>query len=145
MTSLGYQINEIAALLMVIVIAIAVYIVENRERFNREARSGIKTRVLQFIFAILFFGVIRIGFIGFTNINDYNPMWFPFLLVLFILAWGKEIKEEETSLDDPLEYITILLAIVGISTLFFFTLYLGWFPDWVIGLIFLSAILWERG
>ncbi len=41
---------------------------------------------------------------------------------------------------DPLEYIAILLAIVGFSILLF-TLYLGWNPCLSIGLLILAIIL----
>jgi len=60
-----------------------------------------------------------------------------------VMQDGEEIILRKVELEEFAK--DIYKTIVGYSTLFFFTLYLGWFPDWVIGLIFLSAILWERG
>ncbi len=61
--------------------------------------------------AITFFGVISIGFWGYisVNVNAYNPMWIPFILVLFIFAFGKKIEEDRIFImsEGPIGFVNI--------------------------------------
>jgi len=78
-----------------------------RRRFNREARSRVKTIVLAFILVILFIGLISIGYLWTRNL--INLMRFAFILVLFILAFGKKIEEDRVFImsEGPIGFVNI--------------------------------------